>query len=185
MNSVETTPVESDEHFETNHDEKSKLSETREEGQGLHTAEEMTSAGFGIYWAESARQISDKGDLSGYRRGISFEGDFLGAVPSYTLIRDPLLRLCHRRYAPRRKRRAMISGEQFVAHLFEHFGLLTELGDTWAWVASGLERQSDAAAGSPKDVEDAHAEVEGDQAVLAPVQAPQPPPTTAQTRTMP
>ncbi|GJW86476.1 hypothetical protein Tco_0161816, partial [Tanacetum coccineum] len=31
-----------------------------------------------------------------YWRGISYARDFLGAVPSYTLIRDPILRLCHR-----------------------------------------------------------------------------------------
>ncbi|GJZ63453.1 hypothetical protein Tco_0619874 [Tanacetum coccineum] len=31
---------------------------------GIHTAEEMGSVGFGIYWHESVRQISDKGDLS-------------------------------------------------------------------------------------------------------------------------
>ncbi|GJS47280.1 hypothetical protein Tco_0597401, partial [Tanacetum coccineum] len=30
---------------------------------GLHIAEEMEIVGFGLYWAESARQISDKGDL--------------------------------------------------------------------------------------------------------------------------
>nr|GEZ26028.1 hypothetical protein [Tanacetum cinerariifolium] len=29
----------------------------------LHKAEEMKTAGFGLYWAESAREISDKGDL--------------------------------------------------------------------------------------------------------------------------
>ncbi|GKF96620.1 hypothetical protein Tco_0292441, partial [Tanacetum coccineum] len=41
---------------------------------GLHTAEEMKTVGFGLYWAESARQISDKGDLSAYWRRISSEG---------------------------------------------------------------------------------------------------------------
>ncbi|GJS50415.1 putative ribonuclease H-like domain-containing protein [Tanacetum coccineum] len=38
--------------------------------------------------------------LGGLRRQLSwriaFDGDFLGAVPSYTSIRDPLRRLCHR-----------------------------------------------------------------------------------------
>ncbi|GKD43585.1 hypothetical protein Tco_1268230 [Tanacetum coccineum] len=29
-------------------------------------AEEMETAGFGLYWVESGRQISDKGDLSAY-----------------------------------------------------------------------------------------------------------------------
>ncbi|GJY83259.1 hypothetical protein Tco_0496635 [Tanacetum coccineum] len=63
---------------------------------GLHTTEEMESTRFGAYWAESARQIPDKGDLSAYLRGISYEGDFLGTAPSYTTIKDPILRLCHR-----------------------------------------------------------------------------------------
>ncbi|GKE07237.1 hypothetical protein Tco_1399255, partial [Tanacetum coccineum] len=65
-------------------------------GMGLHTTEEMESAGFGEYWAESARQIPNKGDLSAYWVGISSAGDFLGTSPSYTSIRDPMLRLCHR-----------------------------------------------------------------------------------------
>ncbi|GKD04577.1 hypothetical protein Tco_1179551 [Tanacetum coccineum] len=109
---------------------------------GLHTAEEIESVGF---------------------------RDFLGTPPSYTLIRDPMLRRCHRlitcnitrrsqapekvtvtdlfylrgmdvgsvngpyllaRYlrlfALGRKQGAMIFGGQYVAHLAEHFGLLTE-----------------------------------------------------------
>ncbi|GJZ72224.1 hypothetical protein Tco_0636075 [Tanacetum coccineum] len=65
-------------------------------GMGLHTMEEMESIGFGAYWAESARQILDKGDLSAYWVGISSMGDFLGTTPSCTSIRDPMLRLCHR-----------------------------------------------------------------------------------------
>ncbi|GJY87416.1 hypothetical protein Tco_0502044, partial [Tanacetum coccineum] len=43
-----------------------------------------------------ARQIPDKGDLRDYWRGISSAGDFLDTAPSYTLIRDPIMRLCHR-----------------------------------------------------------------------------------------
>ncbi|GJY25289.1 hypothetical protein Tco_0400015 [Tanacetum coccineum] len=46
--------------------------------------------------ADSARQIPDKGDLRDYWIGISSAGDFLGIVPSYTAIRDTILRLCHR-----------------------------------------------------------------------------------------
>ncbi|GKE73578.1 hypothetical protein Tco_1535619 [Tanacetum coccineum] len=38
-------------------------------GMGLYTAEEIESVGFSAYWAET---------------------------PSYTLIRDPMLKLCHR-----------------------------------------------------------------------------------------
>ncbi|GKC33695.1 hypothetical protein Tco_1046079 [Tanacetum coccineum] len=52
--------------------------------------------GFGAYWAESARQIPDKGDLSAYWIGISSARDFLGTASSYTSIKDPMLRLCHR-----------------------------------------------------------------------------------------
>ncbi|GKC66071.1 hypothetical protein Tco_1098669 [Tanacetum coccineum] len=63
---------------------------------GLYTAEEMQTVGFGAYWADSARQIPDKGDLRDYWIGISSAGDFLGTTPSYTAIRDLILRLCHR-----------------------------------------------------------------------------------------
>ncbi|GJQ95818.1 hypothetical protein Tco_0006957 [Tanacetum coccineum] len=158
-------------------------------------------------------------------------------VPSYTSIRDPLMRLCHRlitvsisgrgqapekltatdlfylrsmdegtavdvpyllaqyliRHDEGRKRGARLSSKYFVGCLVEHFGLVTEeglqglivvvgelqmvgidelvrlrickrFGDTLAWVASGLERQ---------------------QADPVPVQAPEPPPAAAQSRTMP
>ncbi|GJU14196.1 hypothetical protein Tco_1136592 [Tanacetum coccineum] len=105
---------------------------------GLHTAKEIEFAGFGI--------------LS--------KGDFLSSAPFYTAIRDPMLRLCHRlivcsitgrSQAPEKeicfgeKPKAMTSGGQFVARL-----ICDELGDTWASVASGLERQPVAAAGSPE-----------------------------------
>ncbi|GJR31469.1 hypothetical protein Tco_1107701 [Tanacetum coccineum] len=65
-------------------------------GMCLHTSEEMESTGFGAYWAKSARKIPDKGDLSAYWRGIPSEGDFFGTSPYYTMIRYPMLRLCHR-----------------------------------------------------------------------------------------
>ncbi|GKB48955.1 hypothetical protein Tco_0899708, partial [Tanacetum coccineum] len=34
--------------------------------------------------------------LGGFKRRISSAGDFLGTSPSYTVIQDPILRLCHR-----------------------------------------------------------------------------------------
>ncbi|GJV61364.1 hypothetical protein Tco_1467464, partial [Tanacetum coccineum] len=100
----------------------------------------------------------------------------------------------------------MISGGQFVADLAEHFGLLTEkrlqgltlivrdlpvidmaelvrlhiceeLVDTWAWVASGLERQPDAAVGALVDARGAPNIDEGAQDIPAPAQEPQPPPS--------
>ncbi|GKG48733.1 hypothetical protein Tco_0512880, partial [Tanacetum coccineum] len=53
-----------------------------------------------------------------------------------------------------------------------------EIGDDWAWVASGLERQPDAANSAPGAAEDAPAVDEG--------RAPQPPPPPpAAGRTMP
>nr|GEW45516.1 hypothetical protein [Tanacetum cinerariifolium] len=45
---------------------------------GLHSAKEMQTTGFGLYWAESARRILDKEDLSAYLIEISSIGDFLG-----------------------------------------------------------------------------------------------------------
>ncbi|GKD12449.1 hypothetical protein Tco_1196856 [Tanacetum coccineum] len=220
---------------------------------GLYTAEEMQTVGFGAYWADSARQIPDKGDLKDYWIDISSARDFLDTAPSYTMIQDPILWLCHRligrsqatkkvtvtdlfylrgmdvgsvnvpyllaRYlrlfVAGRKTGAQIYGGKFVARLAEHFGLLTaeilggltviapelpiidmaelvrlqiykQLDDTWAWVAIGPERQPDAVVGAPAVAEDAPADDEGDQAVLAPVHTPRqlpPPPPAA--RTMP
>ncbi|GJW61424.1 hypothetical protein Tco_0110759 [Tanacetum coccineum] len=144
--------------------------------------------------AESGRQISDKGDLSAYWREISSKGDLLGTPPSYTLIRDPMMRLCHRLIAcsiagrsQAPKKGAMIPGGQFVARLAQHFGLLTKerlQGLTViAWVALRPERQPDAAAGAPKADEDAPAVDEGAPANPARMHAPQLP--HAAPKTMP
>ncbi|GJR03019.1 hypothetical protein Tco_0526003 [Tanacetum coccineum] len=76
----------------------------------------------------------------GARRRISSEGDFLGTAPSYTTIKDLMLRGMDvnsvnipylltrylRRFALGRKCEALISGGQFVARLTKHFGLLTK-----------------------------------------------------------
>ncbi|GKF32997.1 hypothetical protein Tco_0106197, partial [Tanacetum coccineum] len=93
----------------------------------------------------------------------------------------------------------------FIGHLATHFGLVDDeglkgllvithelsmidlhelvrlnicvrLGDTWAWVAPGPERQQVATAGAPEAAKDAPADVEGVPAAPAPVQAAQPPP---------
>ncbi|GJV10101.1 retrovirus-related pol polyprotein from transposon TNT 1-94 [Tanacetum coccineum] len=91
------------------------------------------------------------------------------------------------RHVEGRKRGARLSGRYFVRRFAEHFGLriCERLGDTWALVVSGPERQQVVAVRAPKDVEGAHAEVKGVQTNPTPVQAPQPPPATAQPRTMP
>ncbi|GJW71184.1 hypothetical protein Tco_0128101 [Tanacetum coccineum] len=201
---------------------------------GLHTAEEMAEDGFGAYW------------------------DFLRGAPSYTYIRDPVRRLCHRlisynisgrghapekvnatdlfylrsidrgaanvpyllaqywfRHAEGRKSGARLSGGHFIRRIPHHFGLVSddelrglfvvtreiplidmgelvklniymEIGDDWAWVAPGLERQPDAMVGAPGAAEDAPAVDEGAQADPTPIQAPQlPPPPPTAGRTMP
>nr|GEU84464.1 hypothetical protein [Tanacetum cinerariifolium] len=167
-------------------------------GMGLHTVKEIESAGFGAYWADSGRQIPDKEDISAYWRGISSEGDFLGTTPSYTVIEDPMLRLCHRLIKCSITRRSQ-APKKFVARLAEHFRLLTEerlqgltvivrdllviemaklvrlqickeLVDTWAWVASRPSRQPDALAGALEVTEGAPDVDEGPQAVPVPVQ---------------
>ncbi|GKB74535.1 hypothetical protein Tco_0935947 [Tanacetum coccineum] len=120
------------------------------------------------------------------------------------------------RHAEGRKSGARLSGGHFIRRLAHHFGLVSddglrglsvvarklplidmgelvklnicmEIGDDWAWVASGPERQQVTAAGAPEAAEDAPVVVEGDQAIPAPVQAPQqpPPPPLVAARTMP
>ncbi|GJW00888.1 hypothetical protein Tco_1556139 [Tanacetum coccineum] len=165
---------------------------------GLHTAEEMAEDGFGAYWLGSERLNPDKGDLSYYWVEISSGRDFLRGAPSYTYIRDPVWRLCHR-HAEGRKSGARLSGGYFIGHLAHHFGLVSddglrglsvvahelplidmgelvklnicmEIGDEWAWVASGPKRQQVVASGSLEVVEDAPTVDEGAQADLAPIQ---------------
>ncbi|GJY42778.1 hypothetical protein Tco_0430991 [Tanacetum coccineum] len=74
------------------------------------------TVGFGAYWVDSTRQIPNKGNLRDYWIGISSAGDFLGTVPSYTTIQDPILMMCHRLIS------CSIVGRTRLA---EHFGLLT------------------------------------------------------------
>ncbi|GJU71910.1 hypothetical protein Tco_1263315 [Tanacetum coccineum] len=139
----------------------------------LHIEEEMQIAGFGLYWAEN----------------------FLGTTPSYTSIRDQILRLCHRLIAcsiaiwnqAHEKGPIVIVRELPVIDMSElaRLQICIKIDDTWAWVAPGPERQPDAAAGAPEAAEDAPIADEGALAVPAPVQAPQPPPPAARpTQTM-
>ncbi|GJW40950.1 hypothetical protein Tco_0066795, partial [Tanacetum coccineum] len=120
-----------------------------------------------IVVSESERMIPRKGDLHDYWRDISTDGDFLGHPHSYTLIRDPVLRLCQR----------------MMAHSIAGRSQAPEK----AWVALGPERQPDAATGAPRVAQDAPAVDEGVQADPEPEQAPQqpPPPPLVAARTMP
>ncbi|GKD60128.1 hypothetical protein Tco_1297637 [Tanacetum coccineum] len=92
-----------------------------------------------------------------------------------------------RRFAAGRKSRTLISSGQFVARLAEHFRLLTEerLQGLTLIIRElpiiDMAKIADATAGAPRAVEDAPTVDEGDQAFLAPVQAPLPPPAAAKT----
>ncbi|GJV82763.1 hypothetical protein Tco_1522661 [Tanacetum coccineum] len=90
---------------------------------GLHTGEEMESLGFARYWSESERMIPWKGDLRDYWRSISTNGDFLGPLPSYTLIRDTVLRLFHRMMAHSIAGRSQAPEKVTVTDLFYLRGL--------------------------------------------------------------
>nr|GEW45620.1 hypothetical protein [Tanacetum cinerariifolium] len=62
--------------------------------------------------------ICDNGDLSTYWREISSEVDFLGIHPSYTHIRDPMLRLYHRLIACHIAERSQAPEKVTVTDLF-------------------------------------------------------------------
>ncbi|GJT32084.1 zf-CCHC domain-containing protein [Tanacetum coccineum] len=112
-----------------------------------------------------------------------------------------------------RKSGARLSRGYFIRRLAAHFGLISDEGlrglsvvvselsvidlhklgrlniysrydDTWAWVASGPERQQAATAGTPAAAEGAPIADEGAQAVPASLQAPQPSPPAPQPQTM-
>ncbi|GJT23855.1 hypothetical protein Tco_0893792 [Tanacetum coccineum] len=67
--------------------------------------------------------IPGKGDLHDYWRDISTDGDFLGPPPSYTLIRGPVLRLCHRMMAHNIAGRSQAPEKVTVTDLFYLRGL--------------------------------------------------------------
>ncbi|GKB67053.1 hypothetical protein Tco_0928465 [Tanacetum coccineum] len=67
--------------------------------------------------------ILGKGDLHDYWRGISTDGDFLGPLPSYSLIRDLMLRLCHRMMAHSIAGRSQAPKKVIVTDLFYLRGL--------------------------------------------------------------
>ncbi|GKD64875.1 hypothetical protein Tco_1306983 [Tanacetum coccineum] len=167
---------------------------------GLHIDEEMQAAEFGAYWAESARQIPDKGDLRDYWIGISSARDFLGTTPSYTAIRDPILRLCHKLIAYSIAGRSQAPEKVTVTDLFYLRGMDVDLvnvpyllarylrlfaagrkSGVHISVAMGPERQPDAAACAPVVAQDAPVIDEGGQTDPTPVQAPPPPPAAART----
>ncbi|GJY58064.1 hypothetical protein Tco_0457956 [Tanacetum coccineum] len=122
--------------------------------------------------------------LGGVRHRISSTRNFLGTAPSYTLIRDPMLRLCHRLIACSIAGRSQAPEKVIVTDLFYKRGwMLVQSTSLICWLASGPERQQVAAASAPEVAEGAPDVDEGDQAILEPVQVPQPPPIAGPART--
>nr|GEV68085.1 hypothetical protein [Tanacetum cinerariifolium] len=170
---------------------------------GLHTEEDMVEFVFKAYWQGSKRVIPNKGDLRDYWIEIS--------MIAYNIVgRGGHLR----RHVKSRKSGARLSGGHFIRHLRAYFGLVGDqrlkgllmvtselplidlhelgrlnicerIGDTWALVALGLDRQPNAAVGAVEAAEDAHVVDKDAHAVSAPVQAPQPPPPAPYPQTMP
>nr|GFB44047.1 hypothetical protein [Tanacetum cinerariifolium] len=135
-----------------------------------------------------------QGDLKDYFISISSIGDFLGTTPSYTSIGNLILRLCHRLIACSIAGRSQAPKKVTVTELFYLRGmdidsvnvsyLLARLLTKKRLLELTVIRQPDAIDGALEIVEGTLHVDEGDQAVLAPMQAPQPPPPPA-ARTMP
>nr|GEV97685.1 hypothetical protein [Tanacetum cinerariifolium] len=173
---------------------------------GLHTAEQMVEEGFGAYWLGIKRVISDKGILviTGLRL-ISYniygreqapkkvaatillylrsmdQGaanvPYLLALSSLWSVSDDGLRGLS---VVTRDIPLIDMGKLIKLDIYR------EIGDDWAWVASGPERQQVATDGTPEAIEDASAVDEGAQADLTLVHTPQPPPLSPTAgRTMP
>ncbi|GJZ68194.1 hypothetical protein Tco_0631434 [Tanacetum coccineum] len=148
------------------------------------------------YWSKSERMIPRKRDLHDYWRDILTAGDFLGPPPSYTLIKDLVLRLCHKMMAHSIAGRSQapkkvtvtdlfyqrgLDVRSFVARLAKHFRLLT------AEILRGLMVIDPKLQINDMAELDALIIDEVSQAILAPVQAPQQPPLPppAPARTIP
>ncbi|GJR18647.1 hypothetical protein Tco_0967174, partial [Tanacetum coccineum] len=144
---------------------------------GLHTTEEMTEGGFEAYWLGSERVIPDKGDLSDYWIEISFDKGFLRSAPSYTYIKDPLQRLCHR-HTEGRKSGARLSRGHFIGRLAHHFGLVSDDGLRGLSVVTSELPLIDMGELVKLNI---YMEVGDDwaRAVPAPIHAPPPPPPAA------
>ncbi|GKF43623.1 hypothetical protein Tco_0130175, partial [Tanacetum coccineum] len=137
----------------------------------------MKYAGFGAYWAESARQIPDKGDLSAYWVGISSVGEFFGTAPSYTSIRDPMLRFCHRLIACSIAGRSQAPKKVTITDLFYLKGM--DVGSVnIPYLLARLQ-------GLTVIVRDLPVIDMAELAILAPVQAPHPPKAVGPAKSLP
>ncbi|GKE10667.1 hypothetical protein Tco_1414218, partial [Tanacetum coccineum] len=134
---------------------------------GLHTAGEIRPARFRTCWAESARQIPDKGDQSAPEKVTVTNLFYLIGMDVDSFNIPYLLARYLRRFASWRKQGAIIYRE-----------IVQDLP------VIDIVELPDATTGALEVVEGAPDVNEGAQAVPAPVQAPQPP-HAAQGRTMP
>nr|GEX29174.1 hypothetical protein [Tanacetum cinerariifolium] len=127
---------------------------------GLHTEEDMVEVVFKAYWQGSERVIPDKGDLRDYWIEISSDRDFL--------------RLGNQRL----KGLLMVTNELPLIDLHElrRLNICKRIGDTWALLALGPDRQPNVTVGAVEASKDALVVDEDAQAIPAPVHAPQPPP---------
>ncbi|GKD78852.1 hypothetical protein Tco_1341473, partial [Tanacetum coccineum] len=133
----------------------------------LHTAEEMQTDGFGLYWAESARQIPDNELIACSIAGRSQSPEKVTVTDLFYLremdvgsVNVPyLLARYLRLFASGRKQGAMIFGGQFLPVIdmteLARLQICIYIDDTWDWVAPGLEKHPDAMASAPEAAEDA------------------------------
>nr|GEW85030.1 hypothetical protein [Tanacetum cinerariifolium] len=121
------------------------------------------------------------GGLRDYCIDVLSDRDFLGPVPSYVLIRDPVRRLCHNMIAysisgrgqtpeKGRKSKARLSGGHFIGSLAMHFRLVSDEGLRGLQVAQGLDGQQATAAGTYEDDEAGPAAEEVAEEIPAPAQ---------------
>ncbi|GKD60019.1 hypothetical protein Tco_1297528 [Tanacetum coccineum] len=129
---------------------------------------EMAEDGFEAYWLGSERVIPDKGAPE---KVTDIDLFYLRSMDRGTANVPYLLAQYLFRYAEGRKIRARLFGGHFIRRLAAHFGLVRDEGlrGLLAWVAPGLERQPNAAAGAPKAVGEAPAIDEGASADPEPI----------------
>nr|GEV35093.1 hypothetical protein [Tanacetum cinerariifolium] len=171
---------------------------------GLHTAEEMHTAGFGLYWAETLGPERQLDATAGAPKAAEDapdvdEGDLTVRAPIQEpqppppppVSRTMPQRMARLKEDVREIRGAL--GEQCEApkkgtmtDLFYLRGMdVDSVNVPYLLATLGPERQLDATAGAPKAAEDAPDVDEGDLTVRAPIQEPQPPPPPPVSRTMP
>ncbi|GJY77052.1 hypothetical protein Tco_0482168 [Tanacetum coccineum] len=135
---------------------------------GLHTIKEMAKDGFQVYWLGTF--LAEDGHLRRYVEGrksgakLSI-GHFIGCLVAYFgLVNDKGLRGL-----------SVITRELPMINLHElvRLNICERLGDTWAWVSPGSERQPDVVADTPEAAREAPAVDEGAPADPAPMSAPQ------------